>query len=161
MDCAQLVSDYCAGPHKLRAAVAGMTAEQLDARPIPGKWSTKQVICHIADFEPVCVDRMKRVIAENEPTLFSGDPDLFAARLAYDHRDVAVELDFIEAARRHIVPILRSLKPEDFLRKGNHSEAGLITLEKLLANITDHIPHHIKFIDEKRAALKLLSPVTT
>ena len=154
MDYADLISGYCAGPQMLRAAVAGMTAEQLDARPIPGKWSTKQVICHIADFEPVYVDRMKRVIAENEPTLLSGDPDLFAARLAYDQRDVAVELDFIEAARKHMEPILRSLRPEDFLRKGNHSEAGPITLEKLLTNITNHIPHHVKFIDEKRAALK-------
>mgnify|MGYP000895461364 CR=1 FL=1 len=153
MDYPELISGYCAGPHMLRAAVAGMTAEQLDARPIPGKWSTKQVICHIADFEPVYVDRMKRVIAENEPTLFGGDPDLFAARLAYDQRDVVVELDFIEAARKHMAPILKSLKPEDFLRRGNHSEAGLITLEKLLTNITNHIPHHIKFIDEKRAAL--------
>ena len=153
MDYADLISGYCAGPQMLRAAVAGMTAEQLDARPIPGKWSTKQVICHIADFEPVYVDRMKRVIAEHEPTLLSGDPDLFAARLAYDQRDVAVELDFIEAARKHMEPILRSLRPEDFLRKGNHSEAGPITLEKLLTNITNHIPHHVKFIEEKRAAL--------
>ena len=132
MDYADLIRGYCAGPQMLRAAVAGMTAEQLDARPIPGKWSTKQVICHIADFEPVYVDRMKRVIAEHEPTLLSGDPDLFAARLAYDQRDVAVELDFIEAARKHMEPILRSLRPEDFLRQGNHSEAGPITLEKLL-----------------------------
>ena len=154
MDYADLIRGYCAGPQMLRAALAGMTAEQLDARPIPGKWSTKQVICHIADFEPVYVDRMKRVIAEHEPTLLSGDPDLFAARLAYDQRDVAVELDFIEAARKHMEPILRSLRPEDFLRQGNHSEAGPITLEKLLTNITNHIPHHVKFIDEKRAALK-------
>ncbi len=153
MEYAQLVSDYCAGPQTLRAAVAGMTPRELDARPIPGKWSTKQVICHIADFEPVYVDRMKRVIAENEPTLLSGDPDLFAARLAYDERDVAVELDFIEATRKHMGPILKSLKPADFLRLGNHSEAGPITLEKLLTNITNHIPHHVQFIDEKRAAL--------
>ena len=153
MDYAQLVSDYCAGPQQLRTAVAGMTADQLDARPIPGKWSTCQVICHIADFEPVYVDRMKRVLAENEPTLLSGDPDLFAVRLAYDRRDIAVELDFIEATRRHMRAVLESLGPDDFQRKGHHSEVGPITLEKLLKNITNHIPHHIKFIAEKRAAL--------
>ena len=61
MDYAQLIDDYLAGPQMLRAAVAGMTAEQLDARPIPGKWSTRQVLCHIADSEPVYLDRMKRV----------------------------------------------------------------------------------------------------
>jgi uncharacterized damage-inducible protein DinB len=83
MSHAQLIAEYLAGPQKLRAAVTGMNAEQMDATPTPGKWSTRQVICHIADFEPVYVDRMKRVIAENEPRLMSGDPDLFAARLAY------------------------------------------------------------------------------
>ena len=53
MSHAQLIAEYLAGPQKLRAAVTRMTAEQIDATPIPGKWSTKQVICHIADFEPV------------------------------------------------------------------------------------------------------------
>lgn len=42
MNHAQLIDEYRAGPQKLRAAVAEMTAEQLDARPIHGKWSTKQ-----------------------------------------------------------------------------------------------------------------------
>ena len=153
MDYTKLIDEYLAGPQKLRAAVAGMTPEQLDARPIPGKWSTKHVICHIADFEPVYVDRMKLVIAENEPMLFSGDPSLFATTLAYDHRDVAVELDFIALARKHMGAILRALKPEDFQRRGMHSEAGPITLEKLLTNITNHIPHHVRFIAEKRAAM--------
>lgn len=150
---AQLIDRYLAGPQKLRAAVAGMTTEQLDARPIPGKWSTKQVICHIADCEPVYLDRMKRAIAEKEPTMFSGDPALFAARLAYDHRDMAIELDLGEAAPKHMGAILRSLKPKDFQRRGMHSEAGPITLETLLTNITNHIPHHVKFIARKRAAL--------
>src|SRR6516225_3130088 len=124
----QLIAEYLAGPQKLRTAVTGMTAEQMDATPIPGKWSTKQVICHIADFEPVYVDRMKRVIAENEPRLMSGDPDLFAARLAYDQRNVEVELDFIEATRKHMEAILRYLAASDFQRQGKHSEDGVLTL---------------------------------
>jgi hypothetical protein len=73
--------------------------------------------------------------------------------LAYDQRDVEVELDFIEVTRKHMGAILRSLVASDFQRQGNHSEAGLITLETLLTNITSHIPHHLKFIEEKRAAL--------
>ncbi len=104
--------------------------DQIDATPIPGKWSTKQVICHIADYEAVYAYRMKRVIAENEPMMMKcGDPDLFAARLAYDQRDVEVELAFIEATRKHMGAILRSLAASDFQRRGNHSEAGTITLE--------------------------------
>ncbi len=153
MDYTQLIDDYLAGPQKLRAAVAGMTAEQLDARPFPGKWSSKQVICHIADFEPVYVDRMKRVIAEDQPTLLAGSPDEFVARLAYDQRDLDEEFALIEVVRSQMARILRSLSPEDFQRTGIHSVRGPVALENLLNQITDHIPHHVKFIDEKRAAL--------
>ena len=41
----------------LRNAVAGMTREQLVARPVPGRWSTLEVVCHVADFEPILADR--------------------------------------------------------------------------------------------------------
>ncbi len=149
----QLIEEYLTGPQNLRAAVAGMTDQQLRASPIPGKWSTQQVVCHITDFELVYLDRMKRVIAENEPTLFSGDPDQFAAALAYGQREVAAELDLIAGIRQHIGVILRSLQPADFQRRGIHSVAGPLTLKRLLTDITNHIPHHIKFIDEKRAAI--------
>src|SRR5438477_4323667 len=98
-----------------------MTQEQLTARPIPGKWSTLEVVCHIADYEPIYADRMKRVIALEEPELLKGDPGLFAARLAYDHRDVEEELALIELTRKQIARILRTRNPEDCQRHGTHS----------------------------------------
>src|SRR5262249_44540497 len=109
-----------------------MTTEQLLARPIPGKWSTQEVVCHLADYEPIYADRMKRVIALKEPELLPGDPGLFAARLAYDHRDVEEELAFVELTRKQMARILRALKPEDFQRFGRHSRDGALTLEGLL-----------------------------
>ena len=151
-----LLNEFAAGPRLLRAAVAGMTAEQLRARPIPEKWTTHQVICHLADFEPVYLDRIKRVIAQEEPTLFSGDPDKFASRLHYEQRDTAEELDLIDACRKHLGRILACLSDADFQRRGIHSEAGPLTLEKLLRNVTGHIPHHLRFIAEKRQALGLV-----
>ena len=148
-----LIDDYWAGPQLLRQAVAGMSREQLLARPIPGKWSTLEVICHLADFEIVGADRIKRVIAENEPTLFDGDENLFAARLAYHERDADEELLLIETIRKQVARILRTLKPEDFQRRGIHSEAGPLTLEGFVHRSTGHIPHHVRFIQEKRKAL--------
>ncbi len=149
-----LISEYLAGPQKLRDAIAGMTDEQIDAAPIPGKWSTRQIICHIADFEPVYADRMKRIIVEENPTMFGGDPDEFAAGLAYDERDIEEELQLLEAVRNHLARILKTLKPEQFERTGNHSEDGPISLEVLLERITNHIPHHIAFIEEKKRSLR-------
>jgi hypothetical protein len=158
MSMAELIKAYAAGPELLQNAVVGMTPAEFDARPIPGKWSTREVICHIADFEPVYADRMKRVIAEHEPTMFSGDPDLFAKSLAYDVRDLANELAMIAAIRRHVSDILRALPESALARVGMHSEAGPLTLEKLLRNVTQHIPHHVTFIDEKRCAMSKNQP---
>ena len=147
------IEEYVAGPQKLRDAVAGMTDDQLGAKPVPGKWSTRQVICHIADCEIVYADRMKRVIVEENPTMSNLDPNAFATELAYHQRELEEELQLIEAIRRHMSWILRSLEPDHFQRTGNHSADGPLTLGNLLQRITGHIPHHIKFIEEKRAAL--------
>jgi len=148
-----LIEDYLAGPGLLRRAVAGMTKDQLLARPVPGKWSTQEVVCHLADYEPIYADRMKRVIALEGPELLQGDPGLFAARLAYDRRDVGEELALIELTRKQMARVLRALTPEDFQRRGLHSRDGALTLENLLQRVTAHIPHHVRFIEEKRRAM--------
>jgi uncharacterized damage-inducible protein DinB len=148
-----LIDKYLAGPELVERAVKNLNCEQLNAKPIPGKWSTRQVVCHIVDFEPVYADRMKRVIAENCPSFFGGDPDVFAAHLAYDERAIDDEIELMAAVRRQMATILRGLKAEDFRRMGKHSEAGPLSLETLLQRIADHVPHHVRFIDEKRKAL--------
>ena len=148
-----LIEEYLAGPVVLRRAVAGMTRDQLLARPVPGRWSTQEVVCHLADYEPIYADRMKRVVALKEPELLKGDPGLFATRLAYDQRDVEEELALIEITRKQMARILRGLTSEDFWRQGGHSRDGALTLEVLLQRITAHVPHHVRFIEEKKRAM--------
>jgi hypothetical protein len=156
MDYAKRIDDYLAGSKVLRAAVEGMTDAQLDARPFPDKMTTREVVCHLADFEPVIADRMKRVIAEETPTVFGADENLFLKRLAYGARDVAEELAIVEATRSQMAKILRTLAPEDCQRQGNHNERGLLTLEQFLQAGIRHIPHHVRFIEDKKRALGLI-----
>ena len=153
-----LVREYLAGPALVRDAVEGMTSEQVRAKPIPGRWSTLEVVCHLADEEAVYAERMKRVIAENEPTLMPADPDEWVPRLALAQRNVEHELRLIELIRCQMAHILRGLAPEDFQRRGIHRAEGPITLVALLQRATDHIPHHVKFIQEKRVALRTMGP---
>jgi uncharacterized damage-inducible protein DinB len=150
-----LIENYLAGPEILRRSVSGMSDEQINASPIPYKWSTRQVVLHISDFDLIYADHMKRVIAESEPTLQDGDRKLFAARLAYDMRDVDEEIRMIKAVRNHMGNILRSLDADAFERKGIHSEHGPVTLADLLQRAVDHIPHHALYIEEKRKALQV------
>ena len=148
-----LLDSYATGPDQLRAAVAGLTPTQLRTPAPPGRWSVLEVVCHLADFEIVYADRMKRILAEDRPTFFSGDPDKFAARLDYAHRDLDEELAVIGSVRRQVTRILHSASPADFERIGIHSEDGPLTLETLLKRIAEHIPHHVEFIVKKRPAL--------
>ena len=68
-------------------------------------------------------------------------------------RNAEEELLLIETIRKHVARILRTLKAEDFQRRGIHSEAGPLTLETLVQKMTAHIPHHVQFIEEKRKAM--------
>lgn len=150
---ATLIEEYLAGPCTLRQAVAGLTREQARARPIAGKWSTLEVVCHLADFDPIMADRIKRVIAEDNPSLVGADESRFAQALAYQDRDLEEELTIIERTRSQLGRILATLPAEAWQRVGTHNERGPLTLEQLLGNSIRHIPHHVKFIHEKRQAL--------
>jgi uncharacterized damage-inducible protein DinB len=153
MALSDLLASYHAGSGQLHHAVVGLTREQLRERPIPGKWSILEVVCHLADFEPIQADRMKRVVAEERPTLIGADENRYAATLAYHDRDLHEELAIIENTRAQLVRILRT-QPESVLQRvGVHNERGPLTLEKLLQITTNHIPHHVQFILEKRKAM--------
>jgi hypothetical protein len=150
-----MIADYLDGVRQLREAVRGMSREQLEARPVAGKWSTLEVVCHLTDFDPILADRMKRVIAEDRPQLIGADENRFAATLAYSQRDIEEELAIIEHTRSQLARILRTLPVEALQRVGVHNERGPRTLEQLLKGATDHIPHHVQFIRQKRQALGL------
>ena len=150
----ELAEQYLAGAANLRKAVQGMSREQLQARPVPGKWSTLEVVAHIADFEPIILDRIKRIIALGDtPLLLAADENQFAKKLSYHDRDVEEELALVDAIRRHAARIIRSLRQEQLEQTGVHDKRGLLTLEKIIQGGINHIPHHVAFIAEKRKAL--------
>ena len=149
----ELIDTYLAGPKALRAAVAGMTREQLLARPVPGKWSTLEVVAHLADYDPIIAERVKRTLAFPKPILFGADPDPLAATLAYHARDLEEELQLIELTRKSLARVLRTLDDSVLTRPCIHTERGLLTLEQLLTLGGKHIAHHLPFIAAKREAL--------
>lgn len=150
---ASLVTDYVNAPKMLRDAVAGLSREQLLARPVAGKMSTLEVVAHITDFEPIFAERIKRILTYDRPAILAADENLFLAALAYHERDVEEELAIIEHTRSQMGRILRTMGDEVLARVGVHSERGERTLEQFLSGATGHIVHHVAFIHEKREAL--------
>ncbi|MCA9031329.1 MAG: DinB family protein, partial [Planctomycetaceae bacterium] len=140
-----LIDDYAAGAQLLRDALQTASRVDIDDRPVEGQWSIREVVCHLADAEIVYADRMKRVIAEDNPTFFDLDPNIHVPALAGQHRMLDVEVNLIDAVRPHLLPILMACSDADFSRTGTHSLDGPMTLQILLQRITNHIPHHVAF----------------
>ncbi len=90
-----LISIYETGVEELRLAVAGMTVEQLRSRPVAGKWSTLEVVCHVADCEQFFADRLKRTVAMDRPLLLGADGFRYSGPLHYQDHDLNEELDLV------------------------------------------------------------------
>jgi uncharacterized damage-inducible protein DinB len=148
-----LIDKYAAGPGLLLAALHEASRLDVDAYPVSDTWSIRETVCHLADSEIVYADRIKRVLAEDNPTFFEADPNIFVPALHVRERPLETELQLIGAVRSHMLPILRSLNMRDLQRSGQHSLDGQMTLETLLQRITNHIPHHLEFIKAKVAEM--------
>jgi len=108
---------------------------------------------HLLDSDLVASDRMKRVIAEDTPSLMGYDETAFAKRLHYDKLDPVQACETFRLNRLLTATILRQLPDETFERAGMHSERGRETLAEHVAHYVEHLDHHMKFLREKRKLL--------
>ena len=157
---AELIAAYERGVEDLRAAVAGMTPEQLRARPVPGRWSTLEVVSHLAGAEVFFTDRIERTIALERPLLVATDERPYPERIGFQELDLEEELALFTSLRRHLARVLRRQPPDAWARAAVHTETGLVTLRQLVQQPVRHLRHHLPFLAEKRAALGL-PPVPT
>ena len=149
----KLIDDYDAGPAKLRAAVAGLTRAELTARPGPGAWSILEVVVHLADSDAISIDRMKRMLIEDNPPLLYADETAYIARLHTHEQDLEDALTLLEIGRRQWARVLRKLPDEAFARTGQHNRRGTVTVGLYVAEYIAHIDDHLKFIVGKREKL--------
>jgi len=149
----QTITRYEQGGAQLRQAVAGLSAAEMQAFPIPNTWSIQQIVMHLMDSDLIAADRMKRVIAEEMPPLIGYNESKFAAALFYHQQSVDDAITLFEVNRRQFARVLRQLPPAAFERLGMHNERGVMTLGKMLEGICGHLEHHLAFIQKKRGLL--------
>lgn len=149
----QLIERFERAAAEMRAAVAGLSREQLTTRSEPGLWSIQEVIVHLTDSDAIAIDRMKRVIAEDGPSLLGADETAYNDRLHPHEQSLDDALLQFEVTRRQFARVLRLLPNEAFRRAGTHNVAGDVTLEDLVRTYVDHVDHHLAFVSGKRAKL--------
>ncbi len=157
----ELIDDYLQAADALATAVDGLSPDETRARPIAGKWSVLEVVCHLADSEVYFSDRITRTIALDNPLLIGVDEKPYPERIQYQEQAIDEELSLIAALRRRTARILRRQAADVWERTAIHSEAGKFTLRELVAKTTWHIRHHLGFIEEKRGWLLANRPPVT
>jgi hypothetical protein len=137
----ELIERYKEGYAVVAEVVSGASDEELDRRPAPGKWSSREIAHHLADSEMTAAIRLRRLLAENRPTIDGYDQDEFARRLHYD-RPIAASLQAFKAARDSTAEILERLSPGEWERAGVHSEMGRYSVEQWLEIYAEHAHKH-------------------
>lgn len=148
-----IIDEYVRQAGILPAAIKGLSSSELNAHPVPNTWSIRQIVMHLMDSDLIASDRMKRIIAEDNPTLIGFDESAFAAKLFYNQLDAVMAADVFFKNRLLTGEILYRLPPEAFSRAGTHNQRGRVTLESLVKMYVQHLDHHMKFLKHKRQLL--------
>jgi hypothetical protein len=141
----KLIDQYKDGYRVIAEALTGATAEELDRRPAPEKWSVREIVHHLADSEMTAAMRLRLLIATERPQIVGFDQDEFARRLYYD-RPIEASVDAFKSARRTTAEILERLTEEQWAREGTHSEHGRYTVERWLEIYAKHAHNHAEQI---------------
>ncbi len=142
------------GGELIAVVTTGVAGAELDFEPAPGKWSIRQIVCHLADTEIVAADRFRRVIAEDEPTLIGFQQDAWAEKLDYRKRKISQAVESFRRLRTENYELLKDQPEEVYRRAGIHNERGRVTLLDLLSTYAQHVESHARQIQGIRQAYK-------
>jgi hypothetical protein len=149
----KLVAQYKDGYRAVADALAGITDAELDARPAPGKWSTREIVHHLADSEMTSAIRFRNLIATDDVAIVGYDQEVFAKRLHYD-RPIAASLAAFKAARETTAELLDRLSEADWKREGTHTEHGRYGMDTWLNIYGIHAHDHADQMRRARASVK-------
>ncbi|HEX7999279.1 MAG TPA: DinB family protein [Pyrinomonadaceae bacterium] len=138
----QLIERYAAGYDEVVQSLEGFPEESLSAHPLPGKWSAREIVHHLADSEMASALRLRQLLDEENPVIHGYDQDNRAARLKYNERDIAPAFDALRGARATTVQLLALMSEDDWKREGTHTESGRYTVEDWLRIYAAHAHNH-------------------
>lgn len=145
----ELIERYRDGHRAVADALAGAGEDDLDGRPGPAEWSAREVVHHLADSEMRSAIRLRRLLAEDAPTILSYDEEEYARRLHYD-RPVESSLELFRTVRESTAAILDRLGDDEWAREGTHTESGRYTVEGWLEIYARHAHDHAEQIRRAR-----------
>lgn len=150
----ELLERFRRGPELLAMVLTGVFGEEEDFLPAPGKWSVRQIIAHLADSEMVCAQRLRQIIAEDQPTLIAFDQEAWTRNLDYARRKPKQSLESFRRMRGENYELVKELPEAAWARTGNHNQRGPITLRFQLELLAEHAESHARQMQAIREEYK-------
>lgn len=116
-----------------------------DRRPDPERFTIREVVAHLADWDGVWLERTGRIVHDDNPVLDSYDEGQWAIDHRYSDLVVAAQLERFRTGREQFAAYLYDLSPEQWERTGVR-EFGPITIFQQTAMILGHDGYHLKQI---------------
>ena len=145
----ELLQKYRSGHQAVVDAVANMREEELDHSPGDGDWTPRQIVHHIADSEMTSAIRLRKLVAEDNPTIEGYDEKVFADSLTRD-RPIEPSLNAVRWARESTLQILERLTEDEWKKAGTHTELGPYSVERWLEVYANHCHDHASQIKKAR-----------
>ena len=145
-----LIADIEKTPAALRAAVQGLTAQQIETPYREGGWTVRQVTHHVPDSHMNAYIRFKLALTEDKPTIKPYAEDRWAQLEDTHSAPLEVSLALMDSLHDRWVRLLKSIQPEQWKRTFLHPDMGALTLNKALIIYGWHGKHHVAHITELR-----------
>lgn len=146
----ELIARYKDGYHQVADALKDITPEELDFQAMPGKWTCREIIHHLADSEMRSAIRLRRLLAEENPRIIGYDQEEYARKLHYTTRPIGPSLMALQSARESTAQLIDSMTETDWQRTATHSESGAYSPEIWLGIYASHAHNHADQIRRNR-----------
>jgi len=146
----EFLEDIEQAPGRLKAAVKGLSAQQLDTPYREGGWTVRQVVHHVPDSHLNSYIRFKLALTEEEPTIRPYMEDRWAELPEAKTAPIELSLSLLEDLHKRWMLMLRAIQPAEWKRTFRHPEIGPMTLEKNLALYAWHGRHHVAHVKALR-----------
>lgn len=144
------------GPLIVQRLVRDIPQSKWDEKTGPGRFTLREAVSHLADWEPIWLERFKKGLESPGARIIAYDEGQFAIDRDYASRNPNKEADRFVQGRKVVAELLREMTPEQFKITIDHPERGIISLEDLanmlLGHDMYHIEHLTQYIVQKTAA---------
>jgi hypothetical protein len=149
----RLIDRLARFPQELADRVGTLTAAQLDRHVPEDPWSIAQIVHHCADSHMNSFIRLKLVLTETNPPLKGYDQDAWARMADERAAPIDASLTILHGLHARWVTIFRNVQDDEWLKTGEHSESGPMSVLDLLTGYADHCDEHLAQIDRILASV--------